>query len=65
MTGLCPICLKISPYVIPSEYWIEESDEKSLFFELFIEKTPKKDYRNCSNRQKIMIILKSLAQDKI
>ena len=51
--------------MIPSEYWIEESDEKSLFFELFIEKTPKKDYRNCSNRQKIMIILKSLAQDKI
>ena len=44
MTGLCPICLKISPYVIPSEYWIEESDEKSLFFDSFVEKTPKKDY---------------------
>jgi len=46
MTGLCPICLKISPYVIPSEYWIEESDEKILFFDSFVEKTPKKDYRN-------------------
>jgi len=46
MTGLCPICLKISPYVIPSEYWMEESDEKSLFFDSFVEKTPKKDYRN-------------------
>jgi len=46
MTGLCPICLKISPYVIPSEYWIEENDEKTFFFDKFIEKTPKKDYRN-------------------
>ena len=48
MTGLCPICLKISPYVIPSEYWIEESDEKTLFFDSFVEKTPKKDYSKSS-----------------
>ena len=53
MTGLCPICLKISPYVIPSEYWIKESDEKTLFFYAFVEKTPKKDYSKSSETHNI------------